>query len=94
MLSVTDYQYHTKTSFCLTCVPPCFLTSYVLLLVRHRRQSLATYFYVFILLEFRSFTIKSLMQFLTLQKLTLSYLSTDALTAYLEISSGRVGITV
>ena len=41
---VTDYQYRTKMSFCLTHVPPCFLTLYVLLLIHHRRQSLATYF--------------------------------------------------
>ena len=40
---VTDYRYHTKTSFCLTYVPLCFLTLYVSLLVRHRRHSLAIY---------------------------------------------------
>ena len=41
--NVTDYRYHAKTSFCLTRIPSRFLTSYVLLLVDHRRHPLATY---------------------------------------------------
>ena len=41
---VTDYRTIPKRHFASLDVPLCFLTSYVLLLIRHRRHSLATYF--------------------------------------------------
>ena len=71
---ITDYQcptkaYPTKTLLYLISVSPCF--SHVLATYESLILSYYYYlYYIFIPLDFHRFTIKSLMQFLTLQKLT------------------------